>query len=194
VTAYGVTIAEVAYNDHGDWPEAADGTGRSLVLMAPFSGTDESDSDNWRASTEIGGNPGTVSGITFAAWLGDYFTPAEIADPLITGPLANPEGDGMANLTEYATRTNPRKASQNPVKVASLPDGGVRFTWELRADANDVTGELQLSSTLQSWQPASGPGITVTSANTTRGTILQTVDCTPATGIRFARLKVTLIP
>jgi hypothetical protein len=154
----------------------------------------EDDADHWRASTEIGGNPGTLGSINFAVWLTDYFTPTEIADPLLAGPLANPEGDGMINLTEYATRTNPRKPSQNPVKVALLPDGTVRFTWERRADTADITGELQLSSNMQTWQPATGPGITSTSSPTTRGTIAQTVDCTPAAGIRFARLKITLLP
>jgi hypothetical protein len=195
VTAAGVVIADVTYNDRGDWPETADGGGRSLVLLAPLSGTLEDDPDNWRASTEPGGNPGRLSGINFAAWLGDYFTPAELADPLVTGPLANPESDGMTNLTEYATRLNPRRPSQNPVKTAPLAGGGIRFTWEHRADAADITGELQLSTTLQAWAPAAnGAGINVTSANTTRGTILQTVDCTAASGVRYARLKVTLLP
>jgi CotH kinase protein/Chitobiase/beta-hexosaminidase C-terminal domain/Lamin Tail Domain len=194
VTADGLTIAELTYNDRGGWPEAADGSGPSLVLMAPFSGTVEDDSDHWRASTELGGNPGMVGGISYAAWLGDYFTAAEIADPLVTGALANPEGDGLANLTEYAVRTNPWRASNHPVRVTGLPDGGVRFTWERRADAADITGELQLSTGLQSWLPAFGEGITIGNSNTTRGTVAQTVDCVAATGIRFARLVVSLTP
>ena len=194
VTADGVVIADFTYDDRGEWPVAADGGGRSLVLLAPFSGTVEDDADHWRASTETGGNPGVVGGINYAAWLGDYFAPAEIANPLITGALVNPEGDGMANVTEYATRTNPRKASNHPVKVASLAGGGVRFTWERRADAADVAGTLQLSTNMQAWLPSRGAGITVSNANTTRGTVLQTVDCTAATGIRFARLRVTLTP
>ena len=195
VTAAGVVIADVTYNDRGDWPEVADGGGRSLVLLAPLSGTLEDDPDNWRASTEPGGNPGSLSGINFTAWLGDYFSPAEIGNPLVTGPLANPEGDGMTNLTEYAARLNPRRISQNPVKTAPLAGGGIRFTWERRADAADITSELQLSPSLQSWTPAANAaGITVTSANTTRGTVLQTVDCTSPSGNRYARLKVTLLP
>lgn len=192
VTADGVVIADVTYNDAGEWPATADGSGRSLELLAPFSGTVEDDADHWRASTASGGTPGTVGGITYAAWLGDYFTAAEIADPLVTGALTNPEGDGMANVTEYATRTNPRKSSNHPVKVAALPGGGVRFTWERRADAADVAGVLQVSTNMQSWQAAGGAGVTVSEAGSTRGTIQQTVDCTAATGIRFARLRVTL--
>ncbi len=192
VTAGGLTLAEVAYDDGGEWPVSADGGGYSLVLIAPASGTDPGDPGNWRASTEPGGNPGTVPGITYAAWLRDYFTAAEIADPLVTGPLANPDVDGMPNLTEYATRTNPRKASQNPVKISVLPDGTTRFSWECRADAPDVTGTLELSTDLKSWLPATAPGVTLTSANTTSGTVRQTAESTPATGFRFARLKVTL--
>jgi hypothetical protein len=194
VTEDGLTIVDVTYNDSGEWPAAADGEGRSLELLAPASGTVEDDADHWRPGSQTGGNPGVVSPLTYAAWLGDYFTAAEIADPLVTGALANPEGDGMANLSEYATRTNPRKTSNHPVKVATLPGGGTRFTWERRADAADIAGELQLSTALQSWLPAGGDGISVSNENTTRGTILQTVDCTAATGVRFARLRLTLTP
>jgi hypothetical protein len=47
---------EVEYDDRGDWPHAADGTGHSLVLIEPF--LDPSDPKNWRASPQIGGSPG----------------------------------------------------------------------------------------------------------------------------------------
>ena len=37
-------------------------------------------------------------GITFESWRESYFTPAQIADPLIGGPDADPDGDKIANF------------------------------------------------------------------------------------------------
>jgi hypothetical protein len=44
----------------------------------------------------------------YAAWLEDHFNEAERADPSISGPGADPDGDGIANLIEYALGLNPR--------------------------------------------------------------------------------------
>ncbi len=38
----------------------------------------------------------------YAAWQNAEFTPAELADPAISGPLADPTGSGLANLMRYA--------------------------------------------------------------------------------------------
>ncbi len=56
------TIAEFTYDDGPDWPQAADGGGRSLVpldsalLTAPQGSLN--DPANWRASTAVNGSPG----------------------------------------------------------------------------------------------------------------------------------------
>ena len=52
-------IANIAFADRSPWPEAADGTGRSLVYVDG----DPSDPTNWRASTVDGGSPGKVDAV-----------------------------------------------------------------------------------------------------------------------------------
>jgi hypothetical protein len=57
------TIADFEYDDEGSWPALADGQGHSLVpldsgLVEQSDGS-LSDAANWRASTNIGGSPGT---------------------------------------------------------------------------------------------------------------------------------------
>ena len=44
----------------------------------------------------------------FATWREKHFTEAELADESISGPYADPDGDGLANLVEYALDGDPR--------------------------------------------------------------------------------------
>jgi hypothetical protein len=57
------TIADFEYDDEGSWPALADGQGHSLVpldsALVEQSDGSLSDAANWRASTNIGGSPGT---------------------------------------------------------------------------------------------------------------------------------------
>lgn len=55
---YGNAMLDIAYDDGGYWPLAADGLGFSLVLDDP--GADPRDPEAWRASAAIGGSPGAV--------------------------------------------------------------------------------------------------------------------------------------
>jgi len=57
---YLATIDEVRYEDDGAWPREADGMGHTLELTAVSTWRDNSLSRNWRASTVVGGSPGTV--------------------------------------------------------------------------------------------------------------------------------------
>ncbi len=52
----GRVVAEVRYNDRGKWAAAADGTGHSLELIAPY--TEIDDPDSWDLSNDPGGSPG----------------------------------------------------------------------------------------------------------------------------------------
>jgi len=55
----GGVIAEFAYDDEGDWPEATDGNGSSLEYIGTGnSASDYEDPFNWQASAAVHGNPG----------------------------------------------------------------------------------------------------------------------------------------
>ena len=61
------------------------------------------------------GDPGSASAMIhdkpFDAWRAAHFTTGELGDPLISGPEADPDHDGLANLMEYAFALVPQEAS-----------------------------------------------------------------------------------
>lgn len=64
----------------------------------------------------------SVSGVDFvapsrpvySAFLTTYFTPTEQGNPAISGPTANPTGDGVVNLLKYAFNLDPKKTIGSP--------------------------------------------------------------------------------
>lgn len=68
----------------------------------------------------------TVSGGTddYETWLARYFSAAELADPAIGGPDADPDRDGQGNRNEYLSGTHPREAaSVLRVRAVRVADG-----------------------------------------------------------------------
>jgi hypothetical protein len=55
----GVPVVEVSYNERGQWPSGAQGTGHSLSLRYEY--LDPSDADNWSLSAQLGGTPGSAN-------------------------------------------------------------------------------------------------------------------------------------
>ncbi len=57
-TAAGDTLIKIRYNDKYPWPNSADGDGYSIVSRYQIPYQDQNDAANWKASSEIHGNPG----------------------------------------------------------------------------------------------------------------------------------------
>jgi len=55
----GVPVSRTSYNDRGQWPSAAKGSGHSLAIKNPY--RDSDDPDSWRLSTQLGGTPGLAN-------------------------------------------------------------------------------------------------------------------------------------
>lgn len=53
----------------------------------------------------------TARGETLDQWRARYFTAAQLADPAISGPAADPDGDGLGNQQEYWAGTHPLDTS-----------------------------------------------------------------------------------
>jgi hypothetical protein len=102
VDAAGQTLFDFSYGDDGAWPTAADGSGATLVLVNPAAPADPA---NWRASLLPGGTPGTAASLR-EEWRRLHFAGM---DPARAGDLADPDGDGAANLLEYALGTDPNQ-------------------------------------------------------------------------------------
>lgn len=135
-----------------------------------------------------------------ASWRAANFTSAEMADPALEatvwGDHADPDGDGLPNLLEYALGLAPRAAGASPVTVAheNDPERGpvlkLSYTRPKQAAAAGLVYRVVASDTLAagSWSALEVEEEIVASDATT-----ETIEAVaPASGSRrFLRLEIT---
>ncbi len=98
--------------------------------------------------------------VTYDSWLSSYFDYATMAEPALRagtwGELADPDGDGIVNLLEYAFGSDPGAASpENRPQTHFVTEGGAEYlavTFRPNPRAVDLVFEPQVSSDLESWQ------------------------------------------
>jgi hypothetical protein len=67
-------------------------------------------------------------GNQIAGWRKEKFTAAEQANPAISGDLADPEGDGLTNLAEYALNLPPKASSTTGLPTCAIMNvGGTNY-------------------------------------------------------------------
>ncbi len=135
---------------------------------------------------------------TFSGWGSQYFTPAELGNSAISGGLADPDGDGINNVLEYAFHLNPRSADPSGLpKAGTLPISGgvgpyVTITYTRLIGATDLQYVVQESTTLTNgWSSASVTEDILTDdgvTQTVRAKVLQ------SGAKKFLRLNVTKAP
>ena len=191
----GGDIIHFTFNDI--WYPSTDGLGHTLV--AASEGGLPSDYDlqsSWQASASLAGSPGRADGgTTYATWLSSEFTPAEIADPAITGPEVDLNGNGFGTFLSYALGLSPQLRDSSKHPLPGISDQGdeqfLSLTFRRRTDASDLTYTVQVSGSLANWIETTG---TIGSASD-NGDGTETVsfrDTTPisAGGRRFIRVKI----
>ncbi len=134
-------------------------------------------------------------GATFSSWKSTYFTDSQLADPAMSGALASPAGDGIANLMNYASGLNPMLSNvQTSVSEAAIVGGYLTMTYVRNRSASDVNLVAEVSSDLKNWYSGSAhmsaPVVLVDDG------FLQSVqvkDLTPSSSgaPRYIRLRVT---
>lgn len=152
----GTEIFRFVYQDIPAWPTTPDGSGRTLVLKtpAPMLLADQTNGTLWRGSYGIGGSPGADDVMTFDAWNDDF--------PGVTNLTADNDGDGLANLMEYALATNPLTASTGPASstgsytVLGVPGTYLVLTFTRRANGSDLIIEAQFNTALPGTWAANG--------------------------------------
>jgi hypothetical protein len=179
VSAGGSDIRNFSYDDRSPWPEGPDGDGFSLILIAPGSNPDHALAANWRSSTLVGGNPGNSDATSFT---GD--------------PDADDDGDGMSAFLEYALGSSDSIAGGNPIGFTADPSSGLTFSHARNLAADDATLELEISSDLQAWLPATG--VFVHDSESSNGDGTSTVNYLyipqmPADTKLFVRLSATML-
>ena len=163
-------LVEFTYDDRPPWPQAADGAGASLTLVAPWSAPDHDDPASWRASCLQGGSPGTGDALTLTDWM--------LARGL-TDPSADPDHDGLDNFGEFATGGDPLRDSSARLPRVSLVAAGTSLHAALEfrlslAAADAVLTTIESSADLRSWADASADFVTLGQTWHADGTVTMT--------------------
>ena len=122
----------------------------AVLTLDNFNLLAESDETNNAASIAL-------DGLSFDLWRKLNFTAPELANAAISGPDANPDGDGAVNFAEFVFGTHPKTASAIPLTILPLTSrdhAAVRFSlpYDIR---KGFTWTLEGSATLQpaQWTP-----------------------------------------
>jgi hypothetical protein len=94
--------------------------------------------------------------LSYGAWVVDYFSPAERDNFAITGQNADPDGDAITNLHEYAIGSDPRKVSADSalsIKTGELPGGRYTELTIRKSSQSKVVMDLLGSENLLSFAP-----------------------------------------
>jgi PKD repeat protein len=130
---------------------------------------------------------------TFALWQQAKFTSAELSDPMISSPNADPDRDGIPNLLEYAFGLEPKIPNTNAAPVGAITNGYFTLTYSQFKAATDLTFTAETSNDLLTWN--SGPAYFTTVQTIDKGptdtvTVRQTSPVSAASE-SFVRLKVS---
>lgn len=135
------TIQEFAYEDESPWPAGIDGSGYSLVLIAPETHPDPALAANWRSSARPGGSPGGTDTVPFPA-----------------DPLADGNGNGEPDLFDYALGQDLGLSRISPaVTWRSDRAGGadnLLLTYPVSLGAERAKIEVLFSTDLMGWEEA----------------------------------------
>ncbi len=125
----------------------------------------------------------------FAAWQAGVFSPAELADPAISGEDARPFGDGIPNLLRYALGADGGEPPLLP--RFEVADGVAAFRFRYDPARFDLVYRVEASDDLSDWSEAAvlfDSSASVLSPGSDGW--LEIGDPEPVGGRRFYRLRV----
>ena len=97
-------------------------------------------------------------GETYATWAATKFSTAQLSNAAISGKDANPDGDALTNVMEYAFDGDPLSALSAPQPLSMFEtvsgESILRFvlTFPRRKQSLDLTYKVQRSTDLATWQ------------------------------------------
>jgi len=139
--ADGSALRSVRYNDRAPWPSEPDGSGYSLVLIAPESAPDHELPQSWRASVSLGGSPGTSDSISFG---GNPET------ELLEYALGDPDSAGVCVIDGIPVFEFPRVLGADAVSV-SVEVSSDLVTWNAGEAVLVEQSERMGNSTVMRW-------------------------------------------
>ena len=165
--------------------------------------------DGFRIESAFGAFPASIAGATSTAetwamhitythgiegWRAFHFGTAANTPP--AADLADADGDGFANLAEYALATGPLAPAAAPLLQAAIAGGRLVVTFPHDADADDIALTVEASDDLLIWSPIATKAGTAAWSPIAGATVgetagLVTVTDAAAGARRFARVRVT---
>lgn len=94
-----------------------------------------------------------------SSWRNQYFNVTQLADTSVSGHSADPDGDGLNNLLEYALNLDPLTAGSSPVVATRVTEGANEYlalSFRRRLKEADIDYAPQISDSLDSWNEESG--------------------------------------
>lgn len=94
-----------------------------------------------------------------SSWRNQYFNATQLADTSVSGHSADPDGDGLNNLLEYALNLDPLTAGPSPVVATRVSEGANEYlalSFRRRLKEADIDYAPQISDSLESWNEESG--------------------------------------
>ncbi|MDC0325708.1 hypothetical protein OAM01_03015, partial [bacterium] len=92
----------------------------------------------------------------YAVWAGSNFSVEEQSDPLVGGHAADPDGDGVVNLVEFALLLDPRHPDAEGLPqvgfVIDQDDRFVTLTYRKRKDVPGLIYTFESSGSLDRWE------------------------------------------
>ncbi len=199
------------FDARGYYTQNADGSFSLIAGHAPqptsFYGTQVSARLTWIKGIVGEHAFDTLPAEDFDAWAHAYFTPAQLADNTVAGPGADPDGDGVPNLLEFAFNLDPTYAEPATmtagtglrglplVRLEDIAGVGPRLTVEfVRRTADSGAGLTYTTQFASGLDPAAGGWQVGETENVTaineRWERVKVTDPT-AGSARFARVLVT---
>ena len=173
--ADGQVIRDFNYDDQSPWPESADGSGFSLVLIDPESNPDHGVPQNWRRSAAVGGSPGASDAVEF---VGD--------------PSADDDRDGLPALLEHLFGSSDAMTTGSPVHIDLAQEGDLLISFPRDAGADDISVVIEKSSDLARWALAVSELVSVGSEAIPVET--WRIAAPEAENLRFLRIRAVTIP
>ena len=126
------------------------------------------------------------------AWRKANFTAPELANPAISGDLANPDGDSVANLMDYVLGLAPKSADINPLSPR-IGANRLTITYTQAKAATDVLLTLEKSDDLVTWNSSAAlfQQVSLTDLGDTQQITTRLVSPISASSASYIRLKVT---
>ena len=95
----------------------------------------------------------TIADKPLDAWRFANFSTAELANPVISGEHADPDGDTLPNLLEYAFDLPPKQPAASPI-APTTAGGALAIAVAKNPDATDLIWSAWVSGNLIHWDPA----------------------------------------